>query len=227
LIAIREHDAYLEGKFYRIWDYDQSIAYDIIRHELQWDAYNLNRLQFLPGDVVVDVGGHVGLFAMYMATRWPFLLIHSFEAYPLNADLFERNVSASGLRNIMLHRTAISANGAPVTLCTNPENSGGATSFSAEMREGKITDIPSKTLDVVFEELGISACALLKIDCEGAEYGILQKTAVLPRVRALRAEFHTNRLLVSKGYDPEDLHRHCRDLAPSCDIHYSICEMGQ
>ncbi|QMV17436.1 hypothetical protein GOB94_00945 [Granulicella sp. 5B5] len=52
------------------------------------------------------------------------------------------------------------------------------------MHEGRITDIPSKTLDSVFEELAILECALLKIDCEGAEYSLCEiRNGFLPRER--------------------------------------------
>jgi FkbM family methyltransferase len=223
--SIAEHSVYLARRWYRICDAEGSQAASIVSGELLSDVYQISGIHLGEGDIVLDIGGHIGLFAIYVATRWPGVQVHSFEAYPPNADLFEHNVAESGLTNIHLNRMAVTGDGLPIQLSFNPTNSGGTTSFSRTLTPVSLESIPSITLDDIFSQLGISDCSLLKIDCEGAEYGILHATTMLGRVRHLRGEFHTNDLLASYGRDPHQLANQCRQAAPNCELRYGVCEI--
>jgi FkbM family methyltransferase len=217
----------LAGRQYRVWDSRGSCAARIVAGELENDAYQLGNIQLNAGDVVVDVGGHIGLFAIYVATRWPDIVVHSFEPFESNSALFERNVRESGLTNIRLHKYGVSKDGRLMDMASNPTNSGGATSFSRELCHLKTTNIKSVTLDEAFAEHKIKTCALLKVDCEGAEYEILSSTSVLGRVKHLRAELHVNGLLAARGCDPQQLVRHCVMSSPQCDSRFTLCAMSE
>jgi len=223
--STEEHSVYLARRWYRVCDAQGSQAAAIVSGELLSDVYQISGIHLGEGDTVLDIGGHIGLFAIYAATRWPGVQVHSFEAYAPNADLFEHNVAASGLTNIHLNRIAVTGDGLPIRLSFNPTNSGGTTSFSRTLTPVSSETIPSITLDTIFDQLGISDCGLLKIDCEGAEYGILHTTTMLSRVRHLRGEFHTNDLLASHGRDPHQLADQCRQAAPNCELRYGVCEI--
>jgi hypothetical protein len=41
------------------------------------DIYGLETIGFQPGDIVIDVGAHLGLVSLYLAKRWPFLRIYA------------------------------------------------------------------------------------------------------------------------------------------------------
>lgn len=215
------------GRAYRVADEPGSRTVRIVEMELARDAYRLSTVELQCGDVVVDVGGHVGLFAIYAATRWPGVIVHSFEPFEANADRFDRNIAASGLDNIHLHRYAITGDGKMITLAAHPMNSGAATSFSVSQLHLRKENIPSKTMDEAFEECGIHDCALLKMDCEGAEYEILDSARVLPRVRRLRAEFHSNQTLASRGGDPNELAGRIRRSYPDLDFHYTTIALAR
>src|SRR5262245_63773557 len=66
--------------------YDEagSLSSTWVARELQADDYGLRDMRFEEGDVVVDVGAHVGLFVIYLAKRCPTLKLLAFEPFPAN-----------------------------------------------------------------------------------------------------------------------------------------------
>ena len=187
----------------------ESISPEIIAYELQNDCYGLNRIDFMPGDAVIDIGAHIGMFAIYTALRFPEIVIHAFEAFPQNIELLEQNLDRNGITTVRIHRQGVSGDGRLLEMVTDPRNSGGSTCYSRMLEHGRSTGIPSTTLDHIFDSLGIEKCKLLKIDCEGSEYEILFSTHSLSKVEYLSGEFHYNQLLQSYGYTVEGLLEHC------------------
>lgn len=212
-----------------IWaaDLPGSGSADIIAGELLDDCYSLDRIDFAPGDVVLDVGAHVGLFAAYVGLRYPDVLVHSFEPFPDNFELLRENVERNRVSNVRIYPFAISGDGRLLKMATNPENSGGATCHSRTLTARAADMIPSATLDAVFDALGIESCKLLKIDCEGSEYEILLTTRALPRVEYLSGEFHFNDLLLAQGHTPAGLLRHCEKYIEPSRLAVSSCPISQ
>lgn len=193
----------------RAADLPGSISLDTITWELRHDCYGLDSIDFARGDVVLDVGAHIGLFAAYVGLRYPDVLIHSFEPFPDNFELLRENVERNRVSNVRIYPFAISGDGRLLKMATNPENSGGATCHSRTLTDRPTDMIPSATLDAVFDALDLERCKLLKIDCEGSEYEILLATRSLGKVEYLSGEFHYNDLLLAQGHTPEGLRQHC------------------
>ncbi len=213
-----------------IWaaDLPGSISADRVAHELRDDCYGLDRIDFAPGDVVLDVGAHIGLFAAYVGLRYPDVLVHAFEPFPDNFELLRENVERNRVSNVRIYPFAISGDGRLLKMATNPENSGGATCHSLTLTDRPADMIPSATLDAVFDALDIERCKLLKIDCEGSEYEILLATRSLKKVEYLSGEFHYNDLLLAQGHTPEILRQHCEKYIEPCKLVISPpCPMSQ
>lgn len=212
-----------------IWaaDLPGSISADTVVWELSHDCYGLDRIDFAPGDVVLDVGGHVGLFAAYVGLRYPDVSVHSFEPFPDNFELLRENVERNRVSNVRIYPFGISGDGRLLKMATDPGNSGGATCHSRTLTARAADMIPSATLDAVFDALGIEGCKLLKIDCEGSEYEILLTTRSLPRVEYLSGEFHFNDLLLAQGHTPEGLLRHCGKYIEPSKLAVNPCGMSQ
>jgi hypothetical protein len=66
--------------------------------ELQADEYRLREIHFDEGDVVIDIGDHIGLFSIYLAKRWPGLTVFAFEPFPANFRNFAENLPLNGLK---------------------------------------------------------------------------------------------------------------------------------
>jgi tRNA A58 N-methylase Trm61 len=48
------------------------------------DEYNIRKMDFEDGDVVIDIGANVGAVSLYIAKKYPNVKIFSFEAHPIN-----------------------------------------------------------------------------------------------------------------------------------------------
>jgi FkbM family methyltransferase len=208
-------------------DRRDSIAAAAIADELEADCYGLRRIDFRAGDLVVDVGAHVGLFASYVGLRFPQVLVHAFEPFPDNFELLRENLARNRVGNVRAHNLAISGDGRFLEMTTNPKNSGGATSYSRTQTHRRTGMIPSSTLDDAFDSLGVERCKLLKIDCEGSEYEILLSTGALRRVEYLSGEFHYNDFLRGKGYTVDGLLRHCLNHIEPAKLLVTGCRMSQ
>lgn len=207
-------------------DKPASRAANIIAWELDDDCYDLDRIDFKPGDVVIDIGAHIGFFAIYTALRFPQVVIHSFEPFPENYELLQQNLVHNGVTNVRTYQLGVSGSGRDLEMVTNPQNTGNSTCYSRTLQYGRTTGIPSTTLDHIFDLIGVDKCKLLKIDCEGSEYEILLSTRSLAKVEYLSGEFHQNSLLLSQGYTFEGLLKHCEDQIGPDKLSIKKCDMG-
>lgn len=173
-------------------DPDGGVA-KIICREIE-RSYRLDEIGFQPGDVVIDIGAHVGIVSCYLAKTHPEIMVYAFEPVPANFERLKRNLIANEAKNVMAYNWAITSQGGEVILRGDLSSNSGGSSIHAE---GEIVAvIPSVTLEWVFELHQVKECRLLKIDCEGAEYEILRSSeGLLSRVQALRGEFHENNVL--------------------------------
>ena len=221
------HRYIIDGVPIQVADQPGSMAANIIAWELCDDCYHLDRIDFKPGDIVVDIGAHIGLFAIITALRFPDIVIHSFEPFPDNYALLQQNLACNGITTVHTYQQGVSSDGRLLEMVTNVQNSGGSTCHSRTLEHGRTTGIPSTTLDHIFESLGIDHCKLLKIDCEGSEYEILYSTASLAKVEYLSGEFHENEWLRSQGYTFEALLKHCEDQIAKDKLLIIKCHMSE
>ena len=81
-----------------------SQAADWVARELQADRYRLRDANFDEGDIVIDVGAHIGLFSIYLAKRWPVLKVFAFEPFPTNYRNCEDNLHLNKVKNVVFHK---------------------------------------------------------------------------------------------------------------------------
>ncbi len=157
-------------------------------------TYHLDELTFEPGDVVIDVGAHVGVVSCYLAKKWPGITVYAFEPIPANYDRLVRNIKANGLTNIAAHNLAVTDDGRTLVLSGDPDMNTGHYSAYAERGATTLVCDSVKLADVTASTPHI---ALLKLDCEGAEYEILHSLGrELGKVNALAMEVHENARIV-------------------------------
>jgi FkbM family methyltransferase len=169
-------------------------------------VYHLHELIFKPGDVVVDVGAHVGIVSCYLAKKWPEITVYAFEPIIANFERLDRNVAANRLTNVHTCPLAITADGRDLELSGDPATNSGH--YSAFAERGPFVDTaPSMTLSDLRSEQKFDRIALLKLDCEGAEYEILHSLgALLGTVDAIVMEAHEKLKLDCDGTEYEILH---------------------
>jgi FkbM family methyltransferase len=190
-------------------DWEGSSVLAIVPKEILDDEYGLTAIEFLPGDVVVDVGANIGIVALYLASKHPDIRIIAIEPVPTTYRHLQENIDLNGVRNITALNCAVTNDGRNLRMIVHPGHSGGSTGYLRNIRQPGHYNLTvrSRTLDEIFDEYVPNRCRLLKMDCEGAEYEILSGARCLPRVDYLGLELHTNRYLVSQGFTPEGLLR--------------------
>lgn len=189
----------------------------LVMREIE-NNYDLDSIDFQPGDVVIDIGAQVGIVSIYLAKKYPFLRIQAFEPSAQNYGHLMRNMIENDV-HFAATCEAVTGDGREITLNGDPtSNSGGLSIYTQP--NGHREKVYSRTLKDIFEVRGIKRAKLLKIDCEGAEYEILQSAGpeILSKIDHLRGEFHTNARLRALGYDPNQLDALCEQYIPDVKV---------
>jgi FkbM family methyltransferase len=177
----------------------------IVATEIGYDEYRLNHIRFEPDDVIVDVGAHVGMVAIWLALRNPQVTVIAIEPEPLNLSHLRANIAANRVDNIVVVPLALTADRRTLPIARPPFNSGGAGGYYDQTDGYTNTEVSSTTLDAIFDQFVPRHCRLLKVDCEGAEHEILPASQVLERVDWFAGEFHINSRLAARGCSNEAL----------------------
>lgn len=159
----------------------------IIDEIFTWKIYDQYPFKLQHDGIVIDIGANIGIFSLYAASRRN--QVYSYEPFKANYDLFCRNISQNKLgNNIHPEKKAISGKDSNRLLYIDRDNSG-AHSFYG-VGEG----IPVKCINLkkIFEDNRIDICNFLKIDCEGAEYEIIENTEedTLKKIQTIVMEYH-------------------------------------
>jgi FkbM family methyltransferase len=149
-----------------------------------------------PGDVVVDIGANIGSFAVYAAAARRAGRVIAFEPHPGNFSLLSRNVEENGLGQVVTCvNEAVSGSPGQVLLLEDAGNFGGhslAATGLASAETATAFKVRCGTLEETFERFGLTRIDYLKIDCEGAEYEILEATpeSIFRRIGRVSMEYH-------------------------------------
>ena len=156
----------------------------IIMYELI-HSYHLPSIDLELGDVVIDIGAHVGVISIFMAKKYPDARVLAFEPIEANYSRLVENIARNKVENVEAHKLAITKDGRAVKMAVEMNvNSGGGHLNDKGEPAGSIT------LSDVFKGFD-GRCKLLKIDCEGAEYEIFENSLhLLDRVDYLVIELH-------------------------------------
>lgn len=190
-------------------------------------SYKLTDLDLHPGDVVIDIGAHVGIVSIYLAKRYPGICVLAYEPQPENYGRLIRNVIANEVvGQVVPHNVAVTDDGRDVLL----RGDGGTNSGGWSMLTGgpaAVAGVRSTTLPDIFAKYHLDRVAVLKIDCEGAEYEILTGAEhLLDRVDYLAGEFHDNAALQAQYGGPAALLALCQRHLPDERLRITNVKVG-
>lgn len=165
------------------------------------DEYGLSHLPPLEG-WAIDIGAHIGIVTIALAANHPRLRIVAVEALPENVEVLRDAVAANGLGERVEVLAAAAAASGIVSVdmsygWTWSENQPDAYMVDNRFIGGMVpanassTTIacPAISLIDILARYEIERVALLKIDCEGCEWGFLASPAV-DRVDRIVGEYH-------------------------------------
>ena len=136
------------------------------------------------GDIIVDVGAHVGLFSIVSSVFARKII--AIEPHPVNFHLLIVNLLVNNIHNVVPLNRALWVNRTRLKLFEG--NHTGAHSLIGG--SDRFEEVETITLEEIVNSYG--SIDLLKIDVEGAEFEIFNHTDVglLKRIRMMVAEIH-------------------------------------
>ena len=139
-------------------------------------------------DVVIDVGAHIGLFALFASQFCKQGKIFCFEPIKENYELLVENINFNKIKNIIPFNFAVSKESDSVKIFLNDDYSG----HSMFLETNNFVIVKSKSLLDIFSENNIQECNFLKLDCEGAEYDIINSlpSDFLNKIKKSVIEYH-------------------------------------
>jgi len=143
------------------------------------------------GDVVVDIGGNLGLFSYYSLCKGA-KQVYCFEPSPQSYNCIIENFN---IDNLVVEKAAVGSKDGEVTFNINPESSINSSMFVSDKNSQTIT-CKSINFNNYIENNNIDKINYLKIDCEGAEYEIIESLNehyLTNNINKICLEYHLNK----------------------------------
>jgi len=151
------------------------------------------RFSIRDGWVVVDVGGHKAIFAVFAATTARGVKVYSFEASPENFACLSHNVALNNLSNVKAFNVAVSGRDGESDLNLYEDNGQNTLLQRSNPQLHAVGSIKVETwsLAKVLRAVG-SQVNLLKMDIEGMEYEALFSCPheYFQRIERIALEYH-------------------------------------
>lgn len=163
--------------------HDAAVMCEIFFHGI-YDVSQIAKKQNL---TVIDVGAHIGGFSVFLHQHASVKKIVCVEPIPANVALLKKNISLNSLGPV----SVIYAGALWITNGTLRLHHNDNTANSGILSKGKIIKVPCMTLHALLKKNNLRSLDVLKLDCEGAEFEILQQAQnILPKICWILMEYH-------------------------------------
>lgn len=168
-----------------------------------FDCYGVCPIR--PGDVVIDIGAHIGGYMCKASQIVGNGKVLAFEPSPHTFDALTQNAALNRASNVDIQNLAVSSKTGETRILHLNESNPADNSF---FKKGQ-AEVPVKTITLkdIFDRHDISRCNVLKMDCEGAEYEILLTgDNVLDKIDRIILEYHDPKLFnLDERFSPATL----------------------
>jgi FkbM family methyltransferase len=186
ILAIRSFDGFEIA--YRRGTADEGV----IVHNCNENIYFTGVPEYQPaeGYVVIDVGAHIGIFAIQSSSRVGHGKVYAIEASEDTYNLLRINVALNQCTNISAHHLALADKEGMCTLYHSDSGNWGHS--TVKKRSGSSETVKCCTLSAFLERNRIDKCHFLKLNCEGGEFPILLSTPdyILQRISTILVLYH-------------------------------------
>ena len=139
-------------------------------------------------DIIIDIGGHIGLFSIYASQKCKSGKIFTFEPVIDNFKILRENIETNKNKNIFPENIAISNKNSKVTIFLSDDDAG----HGMYSKSSNSITINAINLEEIFLKNNLKKCDFLKIDAEGAEFDILENISedMLKTISKIVIEYH-------------------------------------
>ncbi len=168
---------------------------------------------------IIDIGANIGIFTVRVARRWTNAQIYCYEPEPDNFNLLKKNVALNSIKNVIPFQCGVTKEDSPHVLYLDKKNRG-MHSIYTTTNPPNYVNIDCVCLKTIFNENCISVCDILKLDCEGAEYEILESIDqdLSTRIKCIVAELTPKR--------PQDIKEPLRIRKKLKSLNYKVHTSG-
>lgn len=180
----------------------------IVKSNLVTRHYVRDFVPITEGSVVIDVGAHIGSFAVMAAGIASKVL--AFEPEPGNFQMLKKNVELNNLKNVSIFEMAVSGSSGYQEIYISDDASTGSHSLYTEQAIGSLRRrVETISLEDIIEKESLRIVDFLKLDCEGAEHEIVENMSsdTASKIMGIAMETHD---LDQKS--PLDLYRRLGEL---------------
>jgi FkbM family methyltransferase len=171
----------------------RTALYDMISEVVDYDCYQLKKIEWDPrrGHHIVDIGANVGVTALVLA-QIPGAQITCYEPDPENCAFVQRNLEANAVANVRVFQAAVASVNGTLEFQTHAESTGGRLAGGGSAPGAGTITVTAVNLDKVLEQSGGGEIDLIKCDCEGDEYSLIDQITPenAARIRNLSIEVH-------------------------------------
>jgi len=167
------------------------------------DHYKIMEEKFEKGDVVIDLGAHIGGVTCLLATI-PGIKVIAVEALPENCEILKKNLEQFGGvgTEVVVYEKAIwPRSNEQVNICYGDDSeSGKVHKFVGTIGTSKGFLADTISLLSIFRKEKIKNCKLLKVDIEGVEDWAIGEAPkhILKKIEKIKGEYHNSNLNYQK-----------------------------
>jgi FkbM family methyltransferase len=163
----------------------------VLRDSFDHDRFFSEVPEYQPCDdhIIVDIGAHIGTFALLAASKVPSGKVYAVEPCEDTFTLLRINIALNKATNVSAHHLAISDKVGSCWLNYSAGNWGHSV-VARESRRGETVE--SCDLGSFLERNGIDKVHFMKLNCEGSEFPILLNcpSGVLQRFETILVLYH-------------------------------------
>ncbi len=148
---------------------DRYLLWSLVNEQLVEQVYQQDPVVVRPGDVVVDVGSHLGTFTRFALNEGARQVV-GFEPDPVNIACFKRTFAPEIQDGrVILVEQALWETPGTLSFSQPPAGNSGSGAVRAGEESPGLIHVPATTLDEAVERLQLERLDFIKMDIEGAE----------------------------------------------------------